>query len=238
MTSHSRDSVERKGFAVVPNLLTESLRRELVALFHGQAGQRNGLAFEAVRAAATSDAVRAVVQSILGVGSFAIKATLFHKTASANWLVPLHQDVTIPVREQRETPGFGAWSTKDGVPHVRPPLPVLESMLAVRLDLDGTDDSNGPLQVVPGSHKRGLLTAAEIQNTRRDEPPVACLVPKSGGLIMRPLLLHASSRATAPDNRRIVHLEFAKGSLGGGLRWYERIALGDPRRGATGDLDL
>ena len=41
-------------------------------------------------------------------------------------------------------------------------------------------------------------------------------------LLMKPLLLHASSKAEAPGHRRVVHLEFARREmLAEGLRWYE-----------------
>jgi len=42
-------------------------------------------------------------------------------------------------------------------------------------------------------------------------------VPPRGALRMRPLLLHASSRAIAAAHRRVVHLEFAPGPLPGGV---------------------
>tara|TARA_R110002126_G_scaffold291648_1_gene454835 strand:- start:14293 stop:15003 length:711 start_codon:yes stop_codon:yes gene_type:complete len=231
MTTQHIDSVERIGFGIVSSLLPDDLRQDVLALFDGdpgRVGRRDGLAFEAVRAAATSDAIRGVVDNILGRGAFATKATLFDKTPASNWLVPWHQDVTIAVRTRRETEGFDAWSTKGGVAHVRPPLEVLESMVAVRLDLDGTTELNGPLRVFPGTHDRGILSPQEIQGIGDSQLPVNCLIPPSGGLIMRPLLLHASSKAVKPTNRRIVHPEFAAGNLPGGLEWRDRHALHDP----------
>jgi hypothetical protein len=54
----------------------------------------------------------------------------------ANWKVAWHQDLTIAVRHRIEVPGFGPWSVKDGVPHVRSPIESLEQMLTVRLHLD------------------------------------------------------------------------------------------------------
>jgi hypothetical protein len=39
---------------------------------------------------------------------------------------------------------------------------------------------------------------------------------------MRPLLLHASSAASAPGHRRVIHIEYAAGNLPGGLAWAER----------------
>ena len=52
---------------------------------------------------------------------------------------------------------------------------------------------------------------------------VVCTVPRGGALLMRPLLIHASSACMAPKPRRVIHLEFAGESLPGGLEWYDRI---------------
>ncbi len=42
---------------------------------------------------------------------------------------------------------------------------------------------------------------------------------------MRPLLLHASSAASVPLHRRVIHLEFAAAMLPLGLEWHESIPL-------------
>jgi hypothetical protein len=46
-------------------------------------------------------------------------------------------------------------------------------------------------------------------------------VCRGGIVLMRPLLLHASSPARAPGHRRVIHLEFAADPLPGSLRWAE-----------------
>jgi hypothetical protein len=38
-------------------------------------------------------------------------------------------------------------------------------------------------------------------------------------LIMRPLVVHASSPATNPSHRRVIHIEFGPAALPGGLQW-------------------
>jgi ectoine hydroxylase-related dioxygenase (phytanoyl-CoA dioxygenase family) len=176
----------------------------------------------AVRALARSSAIRALAEAAIGSGAFAVRGILFDKTPEANWKVAWHQDVTIAVTARREVPGFGPWTEKDGVVHVQPSLGVLADMVAMRVHLDDCGESNGPLRVLPGSHHAGRLDAAAIQRWRRDVPEVLCAVPRGGVLAFRPLLLHASSAATRPDHRRVVHLEFAAAELPGGLVWYER----------------
>lgn len=70
-----------------------------------------------------------------------------------------------------------------------------------------------------GSHRDGRLTAPEIQRQRAQIVSIACPVPSGGALLMRPLLLHASSASRSPRHRRVIHLEYAAGPLPGGLRW-------------------
>ena len=65
------------------------------------------------------------------------------------------------LQERIDRPGYGAWSNKAGVTHVQPPLGVLQQMLTVRLHLDDCLDDNGPLRVVPGSH-RTILRPAQV----------------------------------------------------------------------------
>lgn len=169
---------------------------------------------------AESKPIRGLIDPILGAVAKPVRAILFDKTPGANWKVAWHQDLSIAVKEKREVAGYGPWSTKAGVCHVQPPRAVLEGMLTVRVHLDDCDESNGPLQVLPGSHRRGLLSPADVQAWRERGKPVACCVGASGVVLMRPLTLHASSPATSPRHRRVVHIEYAAAALEGGLEWY------------------
>ena|SRR5947209_2091044 len=98
---------------------------------------------------------------------------------------------------------------------------VLEGMLHVRLHLDDCGEVNGPLRVKPGSHAGGRLDDRARERWVEAAPTVTCLVPRGGALLMRPLLLHASSPARRPGHRRVVHLEFAAAPLPEGLEWAE-----------------
>jgi ectoine hydroxylase-related dioxygenase (phytanoyl-CoA dioxygenase family) len=158
---------------------------------------------------------------MLGTKARVVRGLLFDKTPDANWKVAWHQDLSIAVRQRIEVPGFGPWSNKAGVTHVQPPVAVLENMITVRLHLDDCGPENGPLRVLPGSHSAGVLAPASIGQWTRDVAPVDCHVAAGGAVVMRPLLLHASSTANCPGHRRVVHLEFASGPLPGGLEWFE-----------------
>jgi hypothetical protein len=101
-----------------------------------------------VRALATSAPVRTVAEAALGPHCFAVRGILFDKTPDANWKVIWHQDLTVAVRARAAVAGFGPWSEKAGVPHVQPPVDVLEQMVAVRVHLDDCGPDNGPVRVL------------------------------------------------------------------------------------------
>jgi ectoine hydroxylase-related dioxygenase (phytanoyl-CoA dioxygenase family) len=174
-----------------------------------------------VRQLANGPDLRAWVDPVFGTAAKPVRGLLFDKTPQANWKVPWHQDLSIAVRQKLPALGYGPWSVKAGIPHVQPPREVLESMLTVRLHLDDCTVENGPLQVLPGSHSSGILDQANIESLRGTVPSVVCPVPTGGVLLMRPLLLHASSPAILPHHRRVIHIEYAAAQLSGDLEWYE-----------------
>lgn len=168
---------------------------------------------------ASEGPLKAIADDALGGDAFAVRALLFDKVSSANWGVPWHQDLAIAVEEKVDVPGFGGWSVKDGIPHVLPPAEVLAQLVTLRIHLDDCGEDNGPLRVLPGSHGAGKLSAAEIARWRDEAAEVICTAARGDGLVMRPLLLHASSAAEQPGHRRVLHLEYAAQPLPGGLRW-------------------
>jgi ectoine hydroxylase-related dioxygenase (phytanoyl-CoA dioxygenase family) len=106
---------------------------------------------------------------------------------------------------------------------VQPPATVLDNIVAVRLHLDDSTPSNGPLRVVPGSHRRGRLTSAQVQAVREESGEIVCAVPKGGVLAMRPRLLHASSKAHVSTPRRVLHFVFGTPALPLGLTWHTAV---------------
>jgi hypothetical protein len=168
--------------------------------------------------------LRRLVTSVLGDGAIPVRALYFDKTPTANWNLPWHQDVTIAVRERREVPGYGPWTRKGGVDHVHAPALLLERMVTIRLHLDDCGPGNGPMRVIPGSHRAGRLSPAQLNAwiEREARRAVSCLVPSGGAVLMRPLIVHASAAATSPGHRRVIHIEYAAESLPGGLEWAVR----------------
>ncbi len=215
--------VQREGFAVVPACLDEGTVDLLCKDFDdSRYPERNILSVPSVHELASSKPVRQVMESILGPHCFAVRGIFFNKTPSSNWKVVWHQDLTIAVRERRELNGFGPWTRKAEVWHVQPPADVMSGMISIRLHLDESGLDNGPLRVISGSHREGRLSAEDIARWEKRNC-VSCAVPKGGALLMRPLLLHASSACVMPKPRRVIHLEFAAADLPQGLEWYERV---------------
>jgi ectoine hydroxylase-related dioxygenase (phytanoyl-CoA dioxygenase family) len=168
---------------------------------------------------ARNSAVRRLVEPILGPKAKVVRGILFDKTGTANWKVPWHQDVTIAVGRRFEAVGFGPWSTKEGVLHVQPPAKILEKMISIRIHLDDCPQENGALRVIPGSHRSGRLPASLEDGSLGGKPVVVCALRSGGVLLMRPLLLHASSAAAAPAHRRVIHFDYASAELPVGMGW-------------------
>jgi ectoine hydroxylase-related dioxygenase (phytanoyl-CoA dioxygenase family) len=215
--------VEQNGFAVVPACLGEAALERLCKQFDDARGlQRDLLSVPSVRELAMSRPVREIVESVVGPRCFAVRGIFFNKTRRSNWKVVWHQDLTIAVRERRAVDGFGPWTMKAGVSHVQPPAEIMRGILAIRLHLDESGLDNGPLRVIAGSHQEGRLSAEQISNWEK-ENSITCTVPKGGALLMRPLLLHASSACATPKSRRVIHLEFAARELPNGLEWHDQV---------------
>jgi hypothetical protein len=137
--------------------------------------------------------------------------------------VPIHQDLSIPVRERVEHPSLRGWSEKEGTLFVQPPVELLETFVAVRIHLDPCLDGDGPLQFVPATHTRGRIDAAAASRLRQDGPVVTCTVDRGGALVMRPLALHTSSKATGTSLRRVLHFVFGPAELPYGLQWEHAV---------------
>ena len=160
---------------------------------------------------------------LLPNNAVAVQCTLFRKTPECNWKVPYHQDLSIPVTGRVAHAALSGWSIKEDGWYVQPPVELLDRLLAARLHLDPCGDDDGALRVVPETHRLGRINPERIaaMDKRRDE--VVCSAEPGDLLLMRPLLLHASSKAERPNGRRVLHFLFAPPDPGCGLQW--RIAV-------------
>jgi ectoine hydroxylase-related dioxygenase (phytanoyl-CoA dioxygenase family) len=109
------------------------------------------------------------------------------------------------------------WSRKEGCLLVQAPVSLLEQLVAVRLHLDPCGADDGALRVVPGSHRDGRTDSEDREADGRAE--IVCDLETGGALVMRPLLLHSSRKATGASRRRVLHFLFGPRELPYGLRW-------------------
>lgn len=220
------NEVHLNGFATVPDVVAAGEIGELqgvAAAEGGRGGLRNLLSVDRMRELALSQPLLALVHAALGPEARVVRGILFDKRDGANWKVPWHQDVTIAVQARVDAEGFGPWSNKAGVLHVQPPAHVLEKMISLRLHLDDCPEENGALRVLPGTHLQGKLGERVIEELAAGKTGVVCEIDAGGVLMMRPLLVHASSAATQPRHRRVIHFDYASAELPVGMGWAADI---------------
>lgn len=165
--------------------------------------------------------LKGLISNIFGDGYFVVKSIYFDKPGSSNWFVAWHQDLTISVDKKIDTAGYGPWTVKQNQFAVQPPLHILQDNFTVRIHLDDTNENNGALKVLSGSHLKEIYRPENID--WQQEIEVNCNVQAGGVMIMRPLLMHASSRTTNSKKRRVAHIEFSRAVLADGFDWAERI---------------
>lgn len=211
------------GFSLLPGLLGPQRRRALMAdletLPAGAAGQREVLERPWCRTLASRLLRLSQVRRALAPGAVAVQCTLFEKSPERNWLVAMHQDLAVPVASRVEHPALQGWSVKNGRLFVLAPAELLAQMVALRLHLDDATQAHGGLRFVPGSHRKGVLDDAAMCAWRGREGEVAGDAWAGDGLLMRPLVLHASSKASVAGRRRVLHFLFGPARPSHGLRW-------------------
>ena len=148
-----------------------------------------------------------------------VRVIFFDKTIENNWLVAWHQDKTVTVNKKFDCDGWKPWSFKDKTHHVQPPVEVLNQMVTFRIHLDPADNKNGCLKVILGSHQHGILKQIQIDKIASKEEAFSCIVDTGDTVVMRPHILHASSKAIIPKHRRIIHVEFSDYDLPNNISW-------------------
>jgi ectoine hydroxylase-related dioxygenase (phytanoyl-CoA dioxygenase family) len=216
------------GYAVVPAVMDSDeaagIDRCVMGALASGAGTRRLIEMPWCRDLADRLAANSRVRDSLPFDGLAIQCTLFIKSTETNWLVPLHQDLSIPVAERIDSPHYSGWSEKEQQVFVQSPTAFLERVLAIRVHLDDCDERNGALRVVPGSHRMGRLDSSAALRIRRDRGEVRVTVPRGGAMLMRPLLLHASSKISGNNLRRVLHFVFAPAIPPHGLSWPSGLA--------------
>lgn len=226
--------LERDGFAILPavwpaDVVADVAQRIATVLQQEQPGtvlDRQGVQYGARNLLGLCPALRntwrvsrieKLLLRVLGPRAGLVRALYFDKPPGAGWSLPWHRDQTIAVQNNALPSAFFSRPTnKAGIPHVTAPRELLEQMLTLRFHLDAMHEANGPLVVLPGSHRTDDLA---------DDGPAATICLQAGDcFLMRPLLAHCSRGVAedAPFHRRVVHLEFAAApDLPDGYAWRE-----------------
>jgi len=138
-----------------------------------------------------------------------VQCTIFQKTIGSNWLVPWHQDRSLPTTCAATQRYLTKTRIKEDIELYQPNSQTLDEVISVRVHLDPCLDENGPLQIIPGTHKLGCLTSESIASYREEKEKLAILCDKGAALIMKPLLIHKSSKSKSPTPRRVLHFVYA-----------------------------
>jgi ectoine hydroxylase-related dioxygenase (phytanoyl-CoA dioxygenase family) len=237
VTAQHKQSLQQTGFTIIDNVFTADEAAAIIETINnintsGPAFRKTSDLFAirrfvkevpAVGPLVFNSRLRTIIDQLFGPDYFLVKSIYFDKPEQSNWFVAYHQDLTISVDEKKQVAGFEQWTVKNDQFAVQPPVALLENIFTIRIHLDDTDENNGALKIVPGSHRKGIYRPETIDwNTEKE---AVCKVQRGGIMIMQPLLLHASNRTTNNNKRRVIHLEFSNQLLPGGLQWAEYLPL-------------
>ncbi len=237
MLENYRKEIIVNGFAVIENIFSESeieqflfvintidksnpLIRKSIDLF---AIRQFMIVLPEVRKLIFTKRFIDLIKQLFGEDYFLTKSIYFDKPEKSNWFVSYHQDLTISVDKRIAIEGFGPWTVKQNQFAVQPPLEILKDNFTLRIHLDDVNQNNGALNVIPGSHLKGIYRPETI--IWESETETICCVKKGGVMIMKPLLLHSSKRTTNNQKRRVLHLEFSNQTLPDELKWSEQLSV-------------
>lgn len=190
---------------------------ELAELQHGlkenSSSQHSGLRqveqlYPTVKALLSSHSIHRILDQYLGEAAFYLRGILFDKRPQRNWPVSWHQDLALVCSDPQHFPKIKTWREKSGLYHHQGHRLALEHMLTLRIHIDTARHDNGCLQLIPKSHKQGILTESQIQQIKNQNGALYCEAMAGDILVMNPLIVHASARLQSPQQRRILHLEF------------------------------
>jgi len=240
-----QNNIAVDGFSIIPQLYTdteiESIKAVVEKTDRSSSGFQKSNDLFAIRrflkevpeavALIFKDKLLKQVSEIFGDDYKVVKSIYFDKPEQSNWFVAYHQDLTIAVDKKAEQRDYINWTVKQDQFSVQPPLSILQHNFTIRIHLDDTNENNGALKVIPGSHSKGVYRTKTIDWSSETE--VFCKVRKGGVMIMRPLLMHASNKSTNHTQRRVIHIEFSNAILPEGMDWTERMPLQFPEVGIT-----
>lgn len=202
------EDLDRDGWARLPLRLTAGELEDLVQRLPLLATpSRSPVPLGPLGGWLATTALPRVMSELLGPTVRPVRALLMAKGPGQAWFIDWHRDTTFAVAEPEEVSGFDGWIAKGPFYQVQAPLELVGRIRTLRIHLDDSGMSQGPLLVRSGSH-RG-----------EDRAPEAAPALRGEVLAMNPLLLHASEVPEVLTPRRVLHVEWAAFELPGGLRW-------------------
>jgi ectoine hydroxylase-related dioxygenase (phytanoyl-CoA dioxygenase family) len=231
--SHHNKNISERGFTVIEGIYTDVEVDDIIASIdetyksNPTIRKTNDLfairqflkRVPDVKQTIFNDSLITIIDGLFDKGYFVVKSIYFDKPEESNWFAAWHQDLTISVDKKIELRGYNSWTNKQNQFAVQPPIEILEDNFTIRIHLDKTDENNGALKVVAGSHLKGIHRAENIDWSQEKE--TICEVAEGGVMIMRPLLMHASERTTNEERRRVIHIEFSNTGLPKEIDWAE-----------------
>jgi hypothetical protein len=231
-------ALERRGAVRVPSALNERqldalwsrLRPEAAAgAVRGRSQQAygaRGILSPELRLLLAELDLDGVAGAALRRPVFPIDAVFFDKRSDANWAVPAHQDVIVPIPSEADADAVRNARHRHGVRYGEPADQVLRELVALRIHFDDAGAANGGIAIVDGSHQRGRLSDTEIRAIPGDAfAPYDC---RAGDvLLMKPLAVHRSGRSALPTCRRVLHVLYAPRD-GWHSRWPDSEVLDGP----------
>jgi ectoine hydroxylase-related dioxygenase (phytanoyl-CoA dioxygenase family) len=217
-------ALDRYGFVVLRRIISESQREDVAAALASENfSARNLLNHTWCKSLAIRLKETLQREGFLAADAVAVQCTLFDKTVENAWKVPYHQDLSIPVREKVIGATNSSWSEKERVLYTQPPTSILGELIAARVHLDDCGFDNGPLRVLSGSHRYGKIPERDYPGMRASLSETVCTVKAGDLILMRPLILHASSKPQFPSSRRVLHFVYGPQQLPFGLNWHQQI---------------
>ena len=234
-TEKYKYDIEINGFAIIDNIYSESEIEQILLCIESADKSKETFRkstelfairqflneIPEIRSLIFNDNLKKKIEELFGKDYFVVKSIYFDKPETSNWYVSYHQDLTISVDKKVELTGFGPWTVKHNQFAVQAPLEILENICTVRIHLDDTDENNGALKVILGSHSKEIYRPETIDWNIEKE--TICNVNKGGIMIMKPLILHSSGRTSNGKKRRVIHIEFSNKDLPVELQWAERL---------------
>lgn len=226
------NSYNKKGYCFLPELFSEVELNSINGLLDNHFSNKHTKEYSIrnlfqeipnLKSLVLTPSIVSLVSKFFSTPAFVTKALYFNKNTAENWYVPFHQDISIHVNEKIDTEGYGMWTLKEGLVGVVPPIHILENTVTLRIHLDDTDERNGALKVIEGSHLEGIRKSESLK-AAFDTAAVCCL-KKGDAMLMKPLLFHASSKNNSGKPRRVIHIEFNNLPLNGSLEWAEKTPV-------------